>query len=248
MSSQMTAVGSTDFNTPGAMEPNDRSMNRPDPMLMIVTAIEKDVSVEKLEKLLDLQERWEAAEGRKAYNRAFAQFQTTVPDIVRKKKGHNYMYAPLSDIAHQIRGTLMSCGLTYRFKVVDDGEVITVTCIVNHVDGHSEETTMSGSPDTSGSKNAIQARGSAVTYLQRYTLIGALGLTTADEDMDARVNTDTITPEQVADIESRLAMGKADTARFCKYMKVEQLADIRIADYGKADRALKDKEKANANS
>ena len=41
--------------------------------------------------------------------------------------------------------------------------------------------------DKSGSKNVIQAVGSAVTYGQRYTLIGALGITTADEDIDGRL-------------------------------------------------------------
>ncbi len=221
---------------------------KPDPMTMLVTAIERDVSVEKMEKLLDLQERWEASEAKKAYNRAFAKFQTSVPEIIKRKQAHNYKYAPLSDIAHQIRDTLQECGLTYRFKVVDGGDSITVTCIVSHIDGHSEETTMSGTADTSGSKNTIQARGSAVTYLQRYTLIGALGLTTADEDMDGRVNTETITDDQALDIEARLAHCGADVAKFCKYMKVPAITDIRAADYGKADRALKDKEKANANS
>lgn len=59
-------------------------------------------------------------------------------------------------------------------------------CIISHVDGHDESTTMSAEADTSGNKNAIQSRGSSVTYLQRYTLIGALGISTADEDVDGQ--------------------------------------------------------------
>ncbi len=43
---------------------------------------------------------------------------------------------------------------------------------------------MSAGKDASGSKNDIQQKGSTQTYLQRYTLIGALGLSTADEDVD----------------------------------------------------------------
>lgn len=221
---------------------------RPDPLTMIITAIERDVSVEKLEKLLDLQERWQASEALKAYNIAFAKFQTEVPTIEKRKAAHNYKYAPLSDIAHQIRDTLRDCGLTYRFRVLDDGETITVTCIVSHIEGHCEETTMSGSPDTSGQKNAIQSRGSAVTYLQRYTLIGALGLTTADEDMDARVAHESITDEQANELHGRIVALNVDLPKFLKYMKAQSLTDIRSADYAKADRALKDKEKANANT
>lgn len=61
---------------------------------------------------------------------------------------------------------------------------IEVTCIITHKEGHSEETTMVGPEDFSGSKNSIQSRGSSTTYLERYSLIGALGLVTADQDND----------------------------------------------------------------
>jgi len=61
---------------------------------------------------------------------------------------------------------------------------IEVTCIITHRDGHSEETTMVGPEDYSGFKNSIQSRGSSTTYLERYTLIGALGLVTVDTDND----------------------------------------------------------------
>jgi hypothetical protein len=43
---------------------------------------------------------------------------------------------------------------------------------------------MEAGKDMSGGKNDIQQIGSTQTYLQRYTLIGGLGLSTADEDND----------------------------------------------------------------
>jgi hypothetical protein len=52
--------------------------------------------------------------------------------------------------------------------------------------GHSEETTLRAIPDTSGSKNSIQAIGSTVTYLQRYTLLAAVGMAAAGMDNDGR--------------------------------------------------------------
>jgi hypothetical protein len=48
--------------------------------------------------------------------------------------------------------------------------------------GHSERTTLSATADTSGSKNSIQAIGSTVTYLQRYTLLAAVGLAAGGDD------------------------------------------------------------------
>jgi hypothetical protein len=52
--------------------------------------------------------------------------------------------------------------------------------------GHSEETTLKAIPDTSGSKNSIQAIGSTVTYLERYTLLAAMGMAAAGMDNDGR--------------------------------------------------------------
>jgi ERF superfamily len=61
-----------------------------------------------------------------------------------------------------------------------------VTCILTHQMGHSEETTLAGAPDNSGSKNSIQAIGSTVTYLERYTLLAATGLAAANGDNDGQ--------------------------------------------------------------
>jgi hypothetical protein len=61
--------------------------------------------------------------------------------------------------------------------------VVTVICVIGHADGYSEEASkLSAAPDTSGSKNPIQSIGSAVTYLERYTLRAALGLAAAKDD------------------------------------------------------------------
>lgn len=163
---------------------------------LISQAIDKGLGVEELGKLMDLQERWQANQARKLFFEAFTEFQANCPDIRKGKQvgfetktggQTNYTYAPLADITRQIAKVLKSCSLSYRWEIQDDGQTIKVTCLVSHVDGHTERTTMSASPDTSGAKNAIQARGSAVEYLKRYTLIGALGLSTADSDIDARL-------------------------------------------------------------
>ena len=49
-----------------------------------------------------------------------------------------------------------------------------MTCVVSHRLGHSEENTLTAGRDESGNKNNIQAVGSTITYLQRYTLKAAL--------------------------------------------------------------------------
>jgi len=170
-------------------EPQNTQVAKVNPMQLMQVAVESNADLDKLEKLMNLQERWEAGEAKKLFYAAMAEFQRNCPDIKKLKKGHNYMYAPLGDIMAQIREPLFDCGLSIRFEQ-DHSSGITVTCIVTHKGGHSERTTMTGSADTTGSKNGIQAIGSTVTYLQRYTVIGALGITTADADMDGRLPQD----------------------------------------------------------
>lgn len=166
------------------------------PSDLISQAIEKGMTVEGLEKLMALQERWEANQARKLFFEAFTNFQAEAPDLRKTKEvkmnlrdGGNasYNFAPLADIARQIGPVLKKHSLSYRWEIQDDDKAIKVTCLVSHIDGHTERTTMQASPDTTGAKNAIQARGSAIEYMKRYTLVGALGLTTADSDIDGRL-------------------------------------------------------------
>lgn len=166
------------------------------PGQLLALAVDKDLDIDKLRQLMELQREWQADQARKAFFEAFTSFQEKCPDL-RKTKGvefdtktggkTSYKYAPLSEITRQIGKTLKEFGLSYRWEIHDDRETIKVTCIISHVGGHSERTTMTASPDTSGAKNSIQARGSAVEYLKRYTLIGGLGLTTADSDVDGQM-------------------------------------------------------------
>lgn len=160
----------------------------PDQLLQM--AVDKNLDVDKLEKLVDLKLRVEAEQARKDFFASLAHFQNTCPEIVKNKSADfgagkaKYQYAPLPEIARTIKDPVKESGLTYRWEIKDEGEMINVTCIVTHVSGHSERTTMSSKSDTTGNKNPIQAKGSAIEYMKRYTLIGALGISTADSDLD----------------------------------------------------------------
>lgn len=171
------------------------------PAQLIELAINKDLDLEKLSKLMEMKKQWDADQARKAFFSAMNEFQANVPEIRKAKKvgfetqkgKTEYNYAPLADIVRQIKETCRECGLSYRWEIQDTATELKVTCLITHVDGHTEVTTMTAGPDVSGSKNAIQARGSAIEYLKRYTLIGALGLSTTDQDNDGYV------PERTVD-------------------------------------------------
>lgn len=155
------------------------------PMEMLDRAVSSGASPDTLEKLMNLQERWSINQARKAFDDAMADLRGSLKPIMKRQTGHTGKYEALTDISEVVDPLLSPLGLSYRWRVADgDDKRVKVTCIVTHRDGHREETTLSAAPDTTGSKNPIQAVGSAVTYLQRYTLKAALGLA-AGKDTDA---------------------------------------------------------------
>lgn len=157
------------------------------PSELLRVAVDKDLDIDKLRELMSMQNEWEAKEARKAFFKAMAKFQGLCPIIKKKKKGHNYQYAPIGDIQTQVKVLITRCGLSYRFEQSWDKNILTLSCIVSHLDGHSETVTMVAEVDNTGSKNSIQGRASSVTYLTRYTFVGSFGIATADEDMDGRL-------------------------------------------------------------
>jgi hypothetical protein len=164
------------------------------PDQLLALAVDKNLDIDKLEKLLLMKERWDAAQARRSFFDALSIFQTKCPVLIKSKLvafgTTKYHYAPLSDITEQIKSLLGEVGLTYRWENKTEEGKLQITCIVTHRNGHSEQTSMSAVADTSGGKNAIQSIGSTITYLQRYTLIGALGISSADEDNDGKKTED----------------------------------------------------------
>lgn len=165
------------------------------PIMLINQALTNNVSIEQLAQLMDLQERWEKKEAKKTFMVALAAFQAEMPVLKKNKTAkitsktggsYSYTYAELGYITSIITPLLSKHGLSYRWDFQEVGDKLKVTCNVTHIDGHTECTSMEAGRDNSGSKNDIQQKGSTMTYLQRYTLIGALGLSTANEDIDGQ--------------------------------------------------------------
>lgn len=225
------------------------------PSSLIALALDKGAdasTLEKLEKVLELQERWEANEARKAYHEAMAKFKANPPEIEKDKKVSyragagmtEYTHASLANVTRKINEGLSKHGLSASWNTRQDNGTVTVTCKVTHELGHSEATSLTASPDTSGSKNPIQAIGSTVAYLERYTILALTGLATQDMDDDARSATvEYITDKQLSSIVDMINSKEADEKKFCQFMGVESLDKIPASDFNKAMAALKSKKK-----
>jgi len=155
------------------------------PMQMLQIAVEQNADIDKLQKLMDLHERWEANQAKKSFVDDMARFREKCPTIAKDKQGHNGSYAGLASSIEAVKELMSECNLSHSWKQEQNDGFITVTCCLTHSQGHSECTSLTAAPDPSGGKNAIQAIGSTVSYLERYTFFSILGLASDDMDDDA---------------------------------------------------------------
>src|ERR1700740_2678956 len=154
---------------------------QPTPLQIVHTALQSG-NVEMYREAIALMKEMDGYAARKEFDAAIAAAKAEIPPIQRNATGHNdKRYADFAAIARVVDPILGKHGLSYRFRTVQN-ERISVTCVLSHKAGHFEETTLTGPADTSGNKNAIQAIGSTLTYLQRYSLVQMLGLAAANDD------------------------------------------------------------------
>lgn len=214
------------------------------PMEMLGRALDRDADLSVIEKLMDLQERHERNVGRKAFDAAIADAKAEIKPVTKNRTGHNNKkYADMAAFAKEVDPVLAKHGLNYRFRTSQDG-AISVTCILSHRDGHSEETTLQGAADTTGNKNSIQAIGSTLTYLQRYSLTAALGLAaTEDDDGQSAGGDEKISDEQLAALRKRIDATEADTERLCNALNVPNVTELRKSQYKDAEALLIEREK-----
>lgn len=196
-------------------------------------ALNPNVDIDKMERLLEMQERVMARQAKAAYTTALAAMQPDLPIIGEKGKilnGNKQVqstYALWEDINEAIKPVLAKHGFALSFRTdMPDGKV-SVTGILAHSEGHSEETTITLPIDGSGSKNNVQGVGSSVSYGKRYAAGALLNLTSRGEDDDGRKAAGGfVTDQQRQALQDAIEKAGADIAKFCAYFKIESLKDL----------------------
>lgn len=208
------------------------------PVDALLTAIQRhpDMDLDKLRTLIDLKRELQADEARRQFNEAFAAFKaeaivivknTTIKDGPLKGKKH----ANLFDVVNAVTPGLSAHGLAISWKLTkDEKDWLEVTCTLRHAAGHSESVSMGSGPDVGPGRNAIQARASAKSYLERYTATAILGLAAADADDDGnsagKGDAEVITEKQAADLKAKVEEVGANKAAFLRFFKVSEYADL----------------------
>lgn len=155
-------------------------------------ATNPDADMDKLERLLDMQERILNRNAQQAFGAAMAEMQSEIPTI--EKSGaivvngqERSRYARFEDIMRVVKPVMQRHGFAVTFRTQTGDGQVKVTGVLMHRDGHREETDMTLPLDNSGSKNTVQAIGSSTAYGKRYVLCALLNIATGDEDDDGQM-------------------------------------------------------------
>ena len=227
-----------------------------------------------MQQLFALRERLEANRASLAFAEAFADLGPNLPIIDRRgrivvfskadrekaggvrendKPIQQTPYATLDDILEALRKPLAEHGFSLRFEheTTSDNRLAT-KAVLRHRLGHEESaTTPPLQHDSTGSKNPVQAIGSALTYGRRYALMAVLPIVShapQDADDDGKAAGDEVIGlEEIMLIEQQLRDTDSDEAKFLEKLGTGSLAAMTVRQF-KRGKALLAEKKRRANA
>jgi hypothetical protein len=229
------------------MNTNDIKINELETISPIVQmALSKDIDTDKLEKLIELQERHEKKQAEKEFFKSFANFKKKPLSITKKSKVSfqsakgktEYNYTSLVDIIDAVGPELALNGLSITWVPEQSQNSVKVTAKLTHINGHTVTATLTSPPDTSGGKNGVQGIGSTITYLARYLITALLGISTKEDDTDGAQPTakeDLITLVQLEELQKVIKNNNRETeeltSAICAVHKIDELSKIKQSEF-----------------
>jgi hypothetical protein len=213
-------------------------------------ATNPNVDIEKMERLLEMQERIFKRNAEQAFNDAMTAAQSEIPPIIKNKRNNqtNSNYADLEAINSQAMPIITRHGFSTSFGT-DKSPLENhygVTALVSHSGGHSRlyrGDIPLDSAGIKGSKNKTDthAFGSTMSYGRRYLLEMIWNISTKDDDGNAAGNDEPISEEQMESILELISQTESDAEKFCKFMKIDNIKAMPLSKFGKAEKLLKAK-------
>lgn len=207
-------------------------------MDMIRQAVAAGQPLDVIRELKDMAKELAADEATRAFNVAFAAFKGEVVKVERTRKVTDgplkgRSYAELFSFVDAATPALSKHGLSASWSVTkDEKDWIEVTCTLEHALGGKKQVFQGGPPDSGGAKNALQARISTVTYLERATFKAICGLAEQGDDDDGaggKQDATRISGEQLKKLQALADEVGGDVAKLCKHFHIEALPDLSVA-------------------
>lgn len=207
-------------------------------------AADPNTDVDKLERLLAMQERVLEREAERAWIVAMEAAQEECRPIKRNRKNQttNSTYTDLEMLSKKADPVIHK----HRFVLTfGSGEShlpnhYRVTCDVSHVGGHRRPYFLDVPTDMTGikgnqNKTATHGMGSAISYGRRYLKLIIFDIaTTDDDDGNLAGNSGPISKEQFDVLNGLADAVGADKPKLCNYMKVDSLKDLPAFSYDSA--------------
>jgi len=235
----------------------------PNPVSLLAQALAQNVSSEQLQQFMDLQERYEANEARKAYAVALVKCQKEMPNVMAQAEGEktDSFYAKLGHINRLITPIYTKNGFSVTFgegEAKRDGEIRTVGRLMHKL-GHFEDFYCDLPLDLAGAqgsvnKTKIHAKGSSNSYGERYIIKRMFNLSILSEDDDATAAGEAVVnyiSKRRVDILEELIAAQDDSFRprvmeWLKGKGIESLQAIQIESYDACLKSIKSSAKISA--
>jgi len=206
------------------------------PLALIQAAVERGIDAAQLERLMDLQERYEKNQAAKVFAAAVAAFQAECPRVYKRRTADTgkmkYQFASMDDVMRAAGPVLAKHGIAVTFPNTEPtADGLRVTCRVR-VGCHCEDTPLT-IPVPQMVVNDTQRVGAALSYAKRLSLCAALNIVVTDEDDDAASCVQNIDPTQVAEIKRLIAEKNVNVPMFLTWAEVARVEDIALANYPK---------------
>lgn len=234
MSAKSTAVPTTAKRRPPA---KNTGAPAPTPMAMLQVAVEQGQDLERIEKLMQMEREWKADRAREAFYEAKSEFKKADLSVIKDKLNKQYgsRYSSIGNFVSTVNAAMAPYGLNASWDF-EQGDTISVTCILTHTMGHSERVTLCGPPDTSGSKNSLQQIKSTITYLEIATYQAVTGVVAQDANLDDDGNAagepkPVVDEKQVKELKKLLKDAGRDIDAFLQYCEVEKIEECTVENF-----------------
>jgi len=233
--------------------------------LIAEAAMNPQMDVAKLEKLMDLQQRILDRDAKTAFDVDFVKMKPELPVVARRKSNTQTKskYAPLEDINRDVDPILSRYGFGTATRIVrQDADSVTVEAILRHRGGHYVSNEITMPLDRTGiagslNKTMVHAIALTVTYCKRVAVCALLNISTGDDKDGNGAHQERpvyITTDQAIEIDTGLKEAGIDRDKFFAWAKATNDAGESVTDsrfilslhYNQAMKMINDRKAENA--
>lgn len=212
-------------------------------------ARDPNVDIDKLERLIAMQERIQARNAEVEFNRALNAAQAEMRPISANASNPQTRsrYATFDKLDRALRRIYTHHGFSLSFDEGDSPKPnhVRVLCYVAHNAGHTRTYHRDMPADGKGAKGGdvmtlTHAAGAAGSYGARYLLKGIWNVAVGDEDTDGNDVTveHPVSVAQYNALKSRVSDVQADEPKFCEYFRIADLSEMPARRFAEAMKAL----------